>query len=656
MRAYRVTVLPAEATLPLDLIAEAVAAAGVRDKRQRLLPAVAVVVFTLGCALFGGEGYGEVARKLAGWLAPLAGPGGWHLPGTGALARARRRAGPGPLRELFTRLAGPLAGPGTPGAFAFGRLLAALDGTMLDVPCSPGNAAAFGAPPSGGGHGGGGFPQVRLVTLVACGTRGIIDAVFRGGRAPRASEQDLARKLAARGRCRPGMLVIADRNFGGYPVAAALAATGADLLIRVKSSQWLPVLEVLPDGSARSVLPHPAAGRRAAVARYHGRALPGPPAGLAVRLIQAQITITPDGGTPRTERVKLITTIADWQAAPAAQLAACYAQRWEIEMVFTQLAKRAVRPLGGGREHVADLDLVAGDDHAVDKQLGEQPPLLEGSGGEAGPDRLAEALDPVGDGLEFESLPGGGIELPLLGEQGGMPAVQVLAFALELGQGDDLGEIGVQQPLLLAVYLAEGLADGRLPGLEFLGQPGAAAGPGQCAGDLGRVGQQRAQVSPDQVIKLPGGDVAGGAASPFGRAQRVGAPAAQVVAVTGTELAAGARQPARAAADQRAQQVLMPGVACRALLVGIQLGLDLGEDLRGDDLRDRHLYPVLFRARGVAFPPAGRQQRRPAPASWRRPGAVGQRPAGIGRVAQDAAHAGHRPAWLARRGGHSQSG
>src|SRR5689334_19318824 len=45
--------------------------------------------------------------------------------------------------------------------------------------------------------------------------------------------------------------------------------------------------------------------------------------------------------------------------------------------------KRAVRPVGGGREHVADLDLVAGDDHAVDEQFGEQPPLLEGCGGEA---------------------------------------------------------------------------------------------------------------------------------------------------------------------------------------------------------------------------------------------------------------------------------
>jgi hypothetical protein len=71
--AYRVTVPPAEAIIPLDLIQEAVVAAGCRDQRRRLLPAVAVVVFVLGCALFHGEGYGEVAAKLAGWLSPLPG-------------------------------------------------------------------------------------------------------------------------------------------------------------------------------------------------------------------------------------------------------------------------------------------------------------------------------------------------------------------------------------------------------------------------------------------------------------------------------------------------------------------------------------------------------------------------------------------------------
>ena len=108
-----------------------------------------------------------------------------------------------------------------------------------------------------------------------------------------------------------------------------------------------------------------------------------------------------------------------------------------------------MRPVGRGREHVADVDLVICDDHAVDEQLGQLPPLLEGSGGQAGPGGLAECLDAVGNGLQFHPLRGGGVELPLLGQQSGMPAVQVLAFALELSQGDDLSQVGVHEPLLL---------------------------------------------------------------------------------------------------------------------------------------------------------------------------------------------------------------
>jgi SRSO17 transposase len=55
---------------------------------------------------------------------------------------------------------------------------------------------------------------------------------------------------------------------------------------------------------------------------------------------------------------------------PLTRLIAVAVTRWRIEMVFTQLAKRAVRPVGGGREHVADLDLAVGDDHPVDEQFG----------------------------------------------------------------------------------------------------------------------------------------------------------------------------------------------------------------------------------------------------------------------------------------------
>ena len=330
------------ATFPLGLIEEVVSAAGAGERRRRLLPGVAVVVFVLGCCLFSGEGYGEVARKLAGWLAPLAGPGGWAVPGSGALARARRRAGPRPLKMLFTRLAGPLAGPATPGAYLCGRLVVALDGTMPGTPHTPANIAAFGPPPS---RGSGGFPQVRLVTLAACGTRGLLDAAFRGRCAAHASEQDLARRIAGRGRLRRGMLVLADRNFCGYPVAAALAATGADFLIRARADQRFPVLEALADGSYRSVLPRPAAARawwhRNGERRRRGSPLPPDPRstlpGIVIRVIEADLTITPASGPSRTGHYRLITTLADPRMAPAAQIAACYAQRWEIETSYREI-------------------------------------------------------------------------------------------------------------------------------------------------------------------------------------------------------------------------------------------------------------------------------------------------------------------------------
>jgi hypothetical protein len=349
--AYRAIGCDGDATFPLALIEEAVSAAGVRELRRRLLPAVAVVVFVLGCCLFSGEGYGEVARKLAGWLGPLAGPGGWRVPGTGALARARRRTGPAPLKLLFVRLAGPLAGPATPGAFVFGRLLAALDGTMLEVPCTAANVAAFGPPP-GTGRQAGGFPQVRVVTLAACGSHGLIEAAFRGRCAPRASEQDLARAIAARGRLGRGMLVLADRNFCGYPVAACLAATGADFLIRARADQRFPVVDAFPDGSYLSVLPDPAAAR----ARWHRngerrrRSSPLPPdprsalPGIAIRVIEAAITITAAGAPARTERYRLITTLTDPGQAPAAQAAACYAQRWEIENSYREAKALTLGP------------------------------------------------------------------------------------------------------------------------------------------------------------------------------------------------------------------------------------------------------------------------------------------------------------------------
>lgn len=319
--------------------------AGAGQRRRRLLPAAAVMIFVLGCVLFGGDSYGEVARKTAGWLGPLAGPGGWRVPGSAALARARRRLGPRPFELLFERLRSPLADSSTPGAAAFGKtlMLLSLDGTMLDVPATGAAIAVYGPPPGPGNSAGcaGGYPQLRLVTLIGCGTRGLADAAF----GPRAtSEQELTKTIAARGIPGPGMLVIADRNFCGYPVVSALAATRADLLIRARADQVLPVLHALPDGSYLSALPDPAAAQRRhkrnSARRTRGSMLPPDPVtteGIPIRVIEADVTATPAGGQPRTEHYRLITTITDPVLAPALEVAGLYAQRRESETAFREL-------------------------------------------------------------------------------------------------------------------------------------------------------------------------------------------------------------------------------------------------------------------------------------------------------------------------------
>jgi DDE family transposase len=121
-----------------------------------------------------------------------------------------------------------------------GLLVCAIDSTT--IPDSPRNLAAYSK--QTGSYGGSGYPLLRLVALVACGTRTIIDAAF--GPASR-GELDYTRRL--RRSLQAGMIVLLDRNFDAAALIGQLAATGADLLVRVKSNRKLPVLRRYRDGS-----------------------------------------------------------------------------------------------------------------------------------------------------------------------------------------------------------------------------------------------------------------------------------------------------------------------------------------------------------------------------------------------------------------------
>jgi hypothetical protein len=282
-----------------------------------------VVYFVLGLCLFSGAdsaappGYRSVMRWLTSGVRHLHGV---VLPTSSALTRARQRLGAKPLELLFGVRRGPLASAKTPGAFAFGLRLVAWDGTGLDAADNPANAGAFGVTQ-------GGNPQLRLLALTECGTHALIDAVFDG--VARASEQKLARRLLPS--LSPGMLLLADRNFPGYELWGLAAATGADLVWRIKKNQVFTPVKVLPDGSFHSVMPTPAENIRLGQARAAGRIPARPPEGHLVRIIEYTVTVHDSGGGTRTESFRLVTTLLDHKHAPAAQVAAIYQQRWEIE-------------------------------------------------------------------------------------------------------------------------------------------------------------------------------------------------------------------------------------------------------------------------------------------------------------------------------------
>jgi hypothetical protein len=83
----------------------------------------------------------------------------------------------------------------------------AIDGTVMTVADSAANLAVY-SRQRGGRNGDSGYPMLRLLALVSCGTRTVIDAVFRP---VSAGETTCARLLL--GSLHQGMLLLADRNF-----------------------------------------------------------------------------------------------------------------------------------------------------------------------------------------------------------------------------------------------------------------------------------------------------------------------------------------------------------------------------------------------------------------------------------------------------------
>lgn len=289
--------------MPFEMVDAALVETRTVQKRLRGLPSRVVVYLVLAGCLFPEVGYRQVWAKLTATLGPNARRG----PSASALAQARRRLGPAPLRWLFNLIRGPVGvAPHRAGVWWKGLLVTAIDGTTVTVADAEAVSTRYTKHP--GNHGGTGYPQLRLLALVACGTRSIIDAVFGP---TTTGETNYTPQLMPS--LRSGMIVLADRNFDAKDVLTGINATGADFLVRAKMIRKMPVLQRHQDGSYTSRI-----------------------AGLRVRVIEAEVTISTAAGT-QAGQYRLITTLLDPHQYPAAEIVELYHQRWEIETTYLEL-------------------------------------------------------------------------------------------------------------------------------------------------------------------------------------------------------------------------------------------------------------------------------------------------------------------------------
>lgn len=302
-------------TFPLAKVRSILAETGRASVRERDLPAQVVVYYVIALALYMQASYREVLRCLlegVQWLLDPSSP--VKVAGKSGISQARTRLGWEPVKRLHDEVVGPIALGATKGAWYRDWRLVSLDGSTLDIADEAANEATFGRP--GASRGRSAFPQVRFVSLVESGTHVLFGTQMAGYGT---GETTLAKQVLPS--LRKGMLCLADRQFFGFALWREAAATGADLLWRIKANLRLARETPLPDGSYLSHI-YPSERDR----RHKTN-------GVQVRVIDYRL----DGVADAEPIYRLVTTVLDPEAAPAEELAALYHERWEIETALDEL-------------------------------------------------------------------------------------------------------------------------------------------------------------------------------------------------------------------------------------------------------------------------------------------------------------------------------
>ena len=302
-------------TFPMSTIQAILEQTGKASQRQRELPAHVVIYYVIALALYMQVSCREVLRCLIEGLQWLKGPGDRiHVTGKSGISQARSRLGWEPIEALHDEIVKPMSTKETKGAWYRTWRMVSLDGSTMDIADTRENEGVYGRP--GASRGKSAYPQVRFVSLVENGTHCLF-----GTRMGPYSMGEITLSKDVLPNLGPGMLCLADRHFFGFDLWEQARKTGADLLWRGKKNLQLPCLKKFPDGSYLSVIYPSLRDRRKQTN------------GVEVRVIEYVLEGVPDA----EPFYRLITTIIDYEKAPAHELAALYHERWEIETALDEL-------------------------------------------------------------------------------------------------------------------------------------------------------------------------------------------------------------------------------------------------------------------------------------------------------------------------------
>jgi len=310
--------------LDAQWVTDALTATGTASVRRRRFPAEIVVWLVIGMALFRDRSIRETVDHL-GLVMPSATATAGTNPALApsAITKGRYRTGAAAVEHIFRRTAETWTREAADSYRWRGLALYGIDGTTLNIPDTPENREEFCLP--GSSRGQAGYPQVRMVALMALRSHLMGGLAFGPCRGKRTGETTLALQLWPM--VPEQSLVMMDKGFINYGVFYRLrygddgqVIRGRHWLARAKKHLVFKTLKTFAPGDELVEVKLTPASRRAD---------PGLPETMTARAIRYERK----GFRPQT----LLTSLVDADRYPADEIVALYHERWDIEMGYDEI-------------------------------------------------------------------------------------------------------------------------------------------------------------------------------------------------------------------------------------------------------------------------------------------------------------------------------